>query len=116
MSSIVTNSARHSRPKSRKSICSGLRNDASAPSNVRGIRFAAMMPMMLECIFSARAVLLARAGAAQHEDVVVEPSCPRVHALGALGRKEKLARIGGAGSRLILNHGFLAFCAMRSRR
>ena len=60
ISSIVTNSTRRSRPRTQKSICSGFLNDASAPSNVSGIRFAAMMPIMLECIFSARTVLLAR--------------------------------------------------------
>ena len=60
MSSMVTNSARFSRPKLRKSICRGLLYDLMTPSNPNGTRSAARIPKMLACIFSAPHVAFAR--------------------------------------------------------
>ena len=59
-SSIFTKTAHFDAPSTRKLSWAGLLNDAMALSNESGRRFAAMMPIMLACIFSARAVILAR--------------------------------------------------------
>ena len=66
-------------------------------------------PVALQQVRLEEVARLARAGATQHENVVVKPGCPRVHALGALGRKEELARIGGARIHPAFNHGFSRF-------